>query len=129
MFSRSPFSSAAQWAAGIPSPQDPAAALRWRGDRDMRADDVPACGVGATNQRDREPVAPVFSVGLVVFGLPRLHYAGLRDEEPFVVPMHRITMMTTSAFRHMGQPCSGQRLSIRSPEMPSRRLCLPAELR
>lgn len=59
----------------------------------------------------------------------QVDYAGLRDEEPFIVPMHRITMMTTSAFRHTGHRCSGQRVSIRSPEMPSRRLCLPIELR
>ncbi len=86
--------------------------------------------VAATNPHDREPVAPVLALsGLVVFGLPRLHYAGLRNREPFIVPMRRITVMTTSAFRHTGYRCSGQRMSIRSSEMPSRRFCLPIELR
>lgn len=118
MFSRSPFASAALGVAGIPSHQDPASARCWRGGRDKQ------------HPGDREPVAPVLALcGLVVFGLPRLHSAGLRGEEPFIVPMHRITMMTTSAFMAYGTPVFGRRVSIRSPKMPSRQLCLPIELR
>ena len=64
--------------------------------------------------------------------LPVIEFQGLfslRCEEPFIVPMHRISMMPTSTSRYTGHGCSSLRMSIRSPEMPSLRLCLPIELR